>query len=90
MTPGIARRLDALNISVFGGVSLRKKRNEKIKERGLMGVASDPDSNIQPRINDETIKELKKYGYQGFLMGENFMKTEFPGKTAALFIKDLE
>lgn len=38
----------------------------------------------------ETIRELKKYGYQGFLMGENFMKTEFPGKTAALFIKDLE
>lgn len=37
-----------------------------------------------------TIRELKKYGYQGFLMGENFMKTEFPGKTAALFIKDLE
>ncbi len=38
----------------------------------------------------ETIRELKNYGYRGFLMGENFMKTEFPGKTAALFIKDLE
>ena len=37
-----------------------EKRNEKIKERGLMGVASDPDSNIHPRINDETIKELKE------------------------------
>lgn len=37
----------------------------------------------------ETIRELKNYGYQGFLMGENFMKNEFPGKTAALFIKDL-
>jgi len=37
-----------------------------------------------------TIRELKRYGYQGFLMGENFMKTEFPGKTAENFIKDLE
>ena len=37
----------------------------------------------------ETIRELKKHGYQGFLMGENFMKTEFPGKAAELFIKDL-
>jgi indole-3-glycerol phosphate synthase len=37
-----------------------------------------------------TIRELKKYGYEGFLMGENFMKTEFPGKAAELFIKDLE
>jgi len=36
-----------------------------------------------------TVSELKMYGYTGFLMGENFMKTEFPGKAAALFIKDL-
>lgn len=36
-----------------------------------------------------TICELKTYGYAGFLMGENFMKTEFPGKAAELFIKEL-
>ncbi|MEO0571609.1 MAG: indole-3-glycerol phosphate synthase TrpC [Bacteroidota bacterium] len=35
------------------------------------------------------IKELKKYGYQGFLIGENFMKTPNPGKGAAEFIKKL-
>jgi len=53
-----------------------------------------PDQKVkvsESGINETgTIRELKKYGYQGFLMGENFMKTEFPGKTAALFIKDLE
>jgi indole-3-glycerol phosphate synthase len=35
----------------------------------------------------EAIKDLKHYGYQGFLIGENFMKTENPGKSAAEFIK---
>ena len=35
------------------------------------------------------IKALKKYGYQGFLIGENFMKTDDPGKSAATFIKEL-
>jgi indole-3-glycerol phosphate synthase len=35
----------------------------------------------------EAIKYLKHYGYQGFLIGENFMKTENPGKSAAEFIK---
>ncbi|MGW9685612.1 indole-3-glycerol phosphate synthase TrpC [Flagellimonas sp. 2504JD1-5] len=38
----------------------------------------------------EAIKELKQYGYQGFLIGENFMKTDNPGKHAATFIKNLE
>ncbi|NJW51829.1 indole-3-glycerol phosphate synthase TrpC [Salinimicrobium oceani] len=35
------------------------------------------------------IRELQKYGFQGFLIGGNFMKTEDPGKSAAEFIKEL-
>ncbi|NKI33398.1 indole-3-glycerol phosphate synthase TrpC [Croceivirga thetidis] len=37
----------------------------------------------------EAIKDLRQYGYQGFLIGENFMKTENPGNSAAEFIKEL-
>ncbi|WP_281540839.1 indole-3-glycerol phosphate synthase TrpC [Maribacter aestuarii] len=37
-----------------------------------------------------TIKNLKSYGYQGFLIGENFMKTKNPGKSASAFIQQLE
>jgi indole-3-glycerol phosphate synthase len=37
-----------------------------------------------------TIVDLKTYGYQGFLVGENFMKTENPGASAAAFIKAIE
>lgn len=39
--------------------------------------------------NIETIKKLKPYGYQGFLIGENFMKTDNAGESAAKFIKEL-
>ena len=38
----------------------------------------------------EAIRELKEYGYQGFLIGENFMKTDNPGVSASGFIKKLE
>ena len=35
----------------------------------------------------ETVCELRKVGFQGFLMGENFMKTENPGKSLEAFIQ---
>ena len=38
----------------------------------------------------KAITTLKDYGYEGFLIGENFMKTEDPGKSATKFIKMLE
>ncbi len=38
----------------------------------------------------ENIIELKKYGYKGFLMGENFMKTQNPAKACSQFIVQLQ
>ncbi len=35
------------------------------------------------------IKELQPYGYKGFLIGENFMKTDDPGSSAKKFIETL-
>lgn len=37
--------------------------------------------------NPNTVKDLKKIGYSGFLMGENFMRTTNPGKSLEEFIK---
>lgn len=37
----------------------------------------------------EAIIDLKTYGYQGFLIGESFMKTDNPGQSAKEFIKCL-
>ncbi|MEO9871374.1 indole-3-glycerol phosphate synthase TrpC [Ekhidna sp.] len=48
----------------------------KVSESGI----SDPD----------TIKELRKHGFEGFLMGETFMKSSRPEKAAKEFIKQLE
>ncbi len=39
--------------------------------------------------NIEAINELKPFGYKGFLIGENFMKTDNPGGSATEFIKAL-
>ncbi len=39
--------------------------------------------------NIEAIKELQPYGYQGFLIGENFMRTDNPGASATTFINNL-
>ncbi|WP_299129953.1 indole-3-glycerol phosphate synthase TrpC [uncultured Winogradskyella sp.] len=38
----------------------------------------------------EAIKTLQPYGYKGFLIGENFMKTDNPGASASAFINSLE
>ncbi|MBQ0787727.1 MAG: indole-3-glycerol phosphate synthase TrpC [Oceanihabitans sp.] len=38
----------------------------------------------------EAIKELQPYGYKGFLIGENFMKTENAGESAKQFIEQLK
>tara|TARA_B110000027_G_scaffold22201_1_gene23796 strand:+ start:6169 stop:6954 length:786 start_codon:yes stop_codon:yes gene_type:complete len=47
----------------------------KISESGINGA--------------NAIQDLKNYGYQGFLVGEKFMKTNNPGYTAEEFIKQL-
>lgn len=36
------------------------------------------------------IQDLRNYGYQGFLIGENFMKTDDPGASAKIFIDELK
>lgn len=40
--------------------------------------------------NVESIKELQQYGYKGFLIGENFMKSSNAGESAKEFIEKLE
>jgi len=48
----------------------------KVSESGISSIAA--------------IQDLKNYGYQGFLIGENFMKTDAPGAHAKKFIEQLE
>jgi len=38
----------------------------------------------------DTVKALRQAGFRGFLMGENFMKTDNPAQTLAVFCKQLQ
>lgn len=72
------RDLKTFSVSLETSKSLSKLIPDdfvKVSESGISSVAA--------------IQELKPYGYQGFLIGENFMKTENPGKSAADFIDAL-
>ena len=40
--------------------------------------------------NPETVKMLKTFGYQGFLMGENFMKEANPGEAFCNFVQKIK
>ncbi len=40
--------------------------------------------------NPKAITELREYGFKGFLIGENFMKTEDPGTAAKVFINAIQ
>ena len=73
------RNLKTFEINLETSKSLAKKIPKeflKISESGMS--------------KSNSIIELKKYGYKGFLMGENFMKTNNPGNAASDFIKTIE
>ena len=59
-----------------------KQLSEKIPN-DFVKVSESGISSVQ------AIKQLQPYGYRGFLIGENFMKTDNPGASAMTFIKDL-
>lgn len=73
------RDLKTFTVSLETSKSLAKLIPDefvKVSESGISSV--------------EAIKDLKPYGYQGFLIGENFMSTENPGKSAKKFIEELK
>lgn len=72
------RDLKTFRLDLKTSINLAKKIPSqflKISESGISDTA--------------TILELQKSGFQGFLIGGNFMKTEDPGQSAANFISEL-
>ena len=71
------------NLKTFKvSTAISKELSEKIPDE-FVKVSESGISSV------DAIKDLKNYGFQGFLIGENFMKTNDPGKSASAFIKDL-
>ena len=82
------------NIDVVG-VNNRNLKDFKVDIQTSVDLATKIPSRFlkisESGISDvESIKMLKKHGYQGFLIGENFMKTEDPGGAMAEFVKGLK
>ncbi len=73
------RNLKTFEVDIAHSIALAKMlpaHLPKIAESGISDVS--------------TILELKKEGFDGFLMGENFMKTEDPAAAFAAFVADLK
>jgi len=72
------RNLKTFDVSLETSIALSDAIPDtfiKVSESGISSVAA--------------IKQLKPYGYKGFLIGENFMKTAHPGESALEFIQQL-
>lgn len=92
--------LEELERSLFPGVSMVGVNNRNLK---TFEVSTDISKQLAEKIPDDlvkisesgissikAIKDLQNFGYRGFLVGENFMKTQDPGKSAAAFINELK
>lgn len=92
--------LEELEKSIMASLDMIGVNNRNLK---TFEVSLDTSKSLGEKIPDEfikvsesgistveAIKDLKNYGYQGFLVGENFMKTQDPGLAALDFIKQLE
>ncbi len=91
---------EELERSVMPGIALVGVNNRNLK---TFEVSTDISKELAEKIpNDlvkisesgissiEAINDLKNYGYKGFLVGENFMKTPNPGQSAMEFINQLK
>ncbi len=73
------RNLKTFEVSIDNSKKLAKLIPEEFVKVSESGIS-----------NTEAIADLKNYGYQGFLIGENFMKTDNPGTSAKEFIRILK
>lgn len=92
--------LEELNKSIMPSLDLIGVNNRNLKSFEVnLNTSKTLANNIPNEFikisesginNSETIIDLKSYGYRGFLVGENFMKTENPGESSFKFIKKIE
>ena len=90
---------EELNRSIFDTIDAIGVNNRNLKD---FSVSLDHSYDLVNKIpsqyikvsesgisDPETIKNLKKAGFQAFLIGENFMKTENPSVAISNFVKEL-
>ena len=92
--------LEELNKSIMPSLDLIGVNNRNLKSFEVnLNTSKTLANNIPNEFikisesginNSETIIDLKSHGYRGFLVGENFMKTENPGESSFKFINKIE
>ena len=90
---------EELNKSIMPSLDLLGVNNRNLKTFEVSLEISKKLSSLIPNdfikvsesgiSNIEAIKTLQPFGYKGFLIGENFMKTDNAGESAKQFIKEL-
>ena len=95
-----AHNADEINKSLCPTVDMVGVNNRNLKtfEVSIQAskdlVTSIPDDFVKVSesgiSNVSAINELKPYGFEGFLIGENFMKTDNPGESAKEFISQIK
>ena len=88
--------LEELNNSLVPGIQMLGVNNRNLK---TFEVDLDTSRELSKHIPDTMVKvsesgissseaiiNLQEFGYQGFLVGEHFMKTDDPGKSVEEFI----
>ena len=82
-----------LDTKIIGINNRNLKTFELDLEHSIQLASQIPDSCIKVSesglSNPRVIIGLKEYGFKGFLIGENFMKTEDPGLSCQAFINQL-
>ena len=91
---------EELHKSIMPSIDMLGVNNRNLKTFDVSLETSKTLSNIIPndfvKVSEsgissvDAIKELQQFGYKGFLIGENFMKTDNPGESATQFIQNLE
>ena len=91
---------EELNRSIMASIDMIGVNNRNLKTFEVSTKISKELSELIPdefiKVSEsgissvETIKDLKEYGYQGFLIGENFMKSNNAGESAKQFINLLK
>lgn len=90
---------EELNKSVMPSLDMLGVNNRNLKtfevsldvSKKLSGLIPDEFVKVSESgiSNIQAIKTLREYDFQGFLIGENFMKTKNPGLSASKFIQEL-
>jgi indole-3-glycerol phosphate synthase len=87
-------RNDLTHVDLVGVNNRNLKTFEVSLETSKLISEIIPDDKLsvsESGISDPgAIQELRDYGFKGFLIGENFMKTEDPGEAAQNFIKAIQ